>query len=321
MRILVTGAAGFIGSHLCERLLAEKHQVVGIDNFDPFYDHQIKRANLNAFLHHNNFEFFQTDIRDADELHQMWNSKCKNIDAVAHIAAKAGVRPSIEDPTGYEQTNVLGTMNLLNLAVKNDKIPKFIFASSSSVYGNNTKLPFSEDDRADNPISPYAATKRAAELIAHSFHKIYELPVTALRFFTVYGPRQRPDLAIHKFTAHILRNEPIEVFGSTSTSRDYTYIDDVIDGTVAAIERCEGFEIINLGSETPISLAEMIKTIEDVTKHKAKVKKLPQQPGDVQQTYADINKAKKLLGYEPKVMFHRGIEIFVEWWKDNFHVT
>lgn len=313
MRILVTGAAGFIGSHLCERLLAGGHEVVGVDNFDPYYDHQIKRANLEAFLHHKSFKFFQTDIRLPDELLMMWNNECKNIDTVAHIAARAGVRPSIENPVGYEQTNILGTLNLLNLAVKNAKVPKFVFASSSSVYGNNPKLPFSENDRADSPISPYAATKRAAELLAHSFHNIYDLPVTALRFFTVFGPRQRPDLAIHKFTAKILRNETIEVFGSTSTSRDYTYIDDVIDGTVAAIECCEGFEIINLGSETPISLAEMIKTIEQVTKRKAVIQQVPQQPGDVHQTYADISKAKKLLGYEPKTEFRRGIEIFAKW--------
>jgi UDP-glucuronate 4-epimerase len=313
VRILVTGVAGFIGSHLCERLLGQDHEVIGIDNFDPYYDHQIKRANLQAFLHHKNFKFFQTDIRLQNELQEMWNDECKDIDSVAHIAAKAGVRPSIEDPVGYTQTNVLGTLNLLNLAVKNAKIPKFIFASSSSVYGNNPKLPFSEDDRADNPISPYAATKRAAELLAHSFHKIYDLPVTALRFFTVFGPRQRPDLAIHKFTTNILRNEPIEVFGSTPTARDYTYIDDVIDGTIAAIERCKGFEIINLGSETPIPLAKMIETIEQVTKCKANIKQVPQQPGDVQQTYADINKARKLLGYEPKTEFRRGIELFTKW--------
>ncbi len=318
MRILVTGAAGFIGSHLCERLLAQGHQIIGLDNFDPFYDDQMKRANLKSFLHDKNFEFFQTDIRAADDLREMWNNKCKDIDAVAHIAAKAGVRPSIEDPVGYEQANILGTLNLLNLAVKNASVPKFIFASSSSVYGNNPKLPFSEADHADNPISPYAATKRAAELMAHAYHKIYGLPVTALRYFTVFGPRQRPDLAIHKFTANILRHEPIEVFGAGDSARDYTYISDVIDGTVAAIERCEGFEIINLGSETPIPLDEMIKTIEQVTKRNANIKRLPQQPGDVQQTYADIKKAKRLLGYEPKVKFKRGIEIFVEWWKNSF---
>lgn len=315
MRILVTGAAGFIGSHLCERLLERGDEVLGIDNFDPFYDHGVKQRNLQEILPHGNFHFFQKDICDTDEMQTLWESDCSRLDAIVHLAAKAGVRPSIENPLGYERTNILGTMNLLNLAVEMKVQPKFIFASSSSVYGNNPKLPFSETDNVDNPISPYAATKKAGELICYTYHHLYNLPVTALRFFTVYGPRQRPDLAIHRFVGSFLRGETIDMYGNGSSSRDYTYIDDVIDGVIAAVDRCEGYEIINLGSEHPVKLTDMIETIRRVTGMDTEVNQLPMQPGDVNHTYADVEKAKYLLNYNPKMPFEQGIELFVDWYR------
>ncbi len=317
MKILVTGAAGFIGSHLCQRLLARGDEVVGLDNFDPFYDHRVKERNLEPFLQHEKFRFFQRDIRQADELSDMWKNHCDGVEAVVHLAARAGVRPSIADPQGYEQTNILGTMNMLTQAVAAKPMPKFIFASSSSVYGNNPTVPFGESDRVDNPISPYAATKKACELLCYTYHHLHGLPMTALRFFTVYGPRQRPDLAIHKFTGQILRGEPIEMFGDGKSSRDYTYIDDIIAGVAAAIDRCDGYEIINLGSETPITLREMIATVERATGQAAEIIEKPLQSGDVNRTFADIAKAKKLLDYQPNMPFEKGVEKFVAWWKNN----
>ncbi len=313
MRILVTGAAGFIGSHLCERLLARGDEVVGIDNFDPTYDHRLKEANLEGCLRQANFTFYRTDLRDAMELETWWNEHGGAVDAIVHLAARAGVRPSIEDPLGYEQANITATLNLLELAVAGSDKPKFIFGSSSSVYGNNEKVPFAEDDGVDHPISPYAATKKACELICHTYHHLYELPVYALRFFTVYGPRQRPDLAIRKFTGLILRGEAIDVFGDGTSSRDYTYIDDIVDGVVAAVDRCEGYEVINLGSHTPVTLAKMVETIEAACGQEAKINRLPMQPGDVERTYADVSKAQRLLDYAPSMDFAEGVRRQVEW--------
>ncbi|MCD4823293.1 MAG: SDR family NAD(P)-dependent oxidoreductase [Phycisphaerae bacterium] len=315
MRIIITGAAGFIGSHLCQRLLARGDEIIAIDNFDPFYDHRIKQQNLEDFIHHKQVRFFQKDICDTDAMEHLWLDECQELDAVVHLAAKAGVRPSIEDPVGYERANIMGTMNLLDLAVTAEVRPRFIFASSSSVYGNNPKVPFSETDNVDHPISPYAATKKAGELICHSYHHLYDLPVTALRFFTVYGPRQRPDLAIRKFTELIMRDEPIPVFGDGTTSRDYTYIDDIIDGVTAAIDRCEGYEIINLGGKHPISLTDMIATLEKAIGKTAIIDRQPMQAGDVERTFANVEKASRLLGYEPKMPFEQGIKQFVDWWK------
>ncbi len=313
MKILITGAAGFIGSHLTERLLNNGCEVIGIDNFDDFYDPNIKRKNLSAVLQNKQFKLIDADIRDS---RSMEKALSENIDTVVHLAAKAGVRPSIENPLLYADVNINGTMVLLEAARKN-KINKLIFASSSSVYGNNKKIPFSEDDNIDFPISPYAATKKACELICHTYHSLYNINISCLRYFTVYGPRQRPDLAIHKFAGLILHNKPIPVFGDGTMKRDFTYIDDIIDGTVAAIEKCNGFKIYNLGESKPIQLSVLIEEIEAALGKKADKQFLPPQPGDVDQTYADINKAKRELGYNPHTHIKQGLADFVKWLRQN----
>lgn len=318
MRILVTGAAGFIGSHLCERLLARGDDVIGVDNFDPLYDPNIKRRNLAEFQGHERFTFSDVDLCDAAALGIFWKQNCQGVQAVVHLAARAGVRPSLADPAGYERFNIAATVHLLELAAREASSDlRFIFASSSSVYGNNPRVPFSEDDSVDHPISPYAATKKACELFCYTYHHLYQLPVTALRFFTVYGPRQRPDLAIHKFIARILAGREIEVFGDGANSRDYTYIDDILDGVVAAIDRCAGYEIINLGSKNPVRLDDMIRTLEEALGVKAKLRRLPQQPGDVDRTFADVTKARRLLDYEPAMPFAEGVKRFVEWYRET----
>ena len=313
MRAFVTGAAGFIGSHLCERLLSTGWDVVGIDNFDPYYDRQLKESYLQPSRANERFAFVEEDLRNLDAVRAIWTTHCQDVDAVVHLAARAGVRPSIQDPIACEQANVYATMNLLELSSQAQRRPRFVFASSSSVYGNNPKVPFSEDDSVDRPISPYAATKKACELLCFTYHHLYDLPMTALRFFTVYGPRQRPDLAIHLFTANILRDKPIKMFGDGSSSRDYTYIDDIINGVTAAIDRCQGYEIINLGSKSPITLKEMIETIESGLGKKAVIEQLDMQPGDVNRTFADVTKAKRLLDYEPKTDFAEGVRREIEW--------
>ncbi len=310
MKILVTGAAGFIGSHLCERLLSQGRQVVGLDNFDPFYDAAIKRRNLKQLLESESFELVEGDIRDAGCVESVLAQG--GFEVIVHLAAKAGVRPSIEDPVGYMDVNINGTMVMLEAARKYG-IKKFIFASSSSVYGNNMKVPFCETDNVDYPISPYAATKKAGELICHTYSHLYGIGMTCLRFFTVYGPRQRPDLAIHKFARKIEAGEPIPVFGDGSMRRDFTYIDDVIDGVTAAIRMCAGFEIYNLGESRPVRLDELIAAIETSLGKKAILNRLPEQLGDVVQTYADVDKAVKGLGYQPKTELSVGLARFVEW--------
>lgn len=310
MNILVTGAAGFIGSHLCERLLRKNHKVVGLDNFDEFYDPLVKQSNISSCLQNSNFKFVEGDISNANCVEAVLEKQ--NIDFIIHLAAKAGVRPSIKDPLGYVSVNINGTVLMLEAAKKYD-IKKFIFASSSSVYGNNKKVPFSETDGVDFPISPYAATKKSGELICYMYSHLYEMDITCLRFFTVYGPRQRPDLAIHKFARLIESGKPIDVFGDGSTKRDFTYIDNIIDGILAAINSCCGYEIYNLGSSNPIRLDELIKQIENVLGKKASVNYQPSQPGDVIQTYADITKAKSRLGYEPKTPLCLGLASFAEW--------
>lgn len=310
---LVTGAAGFIGSHLCERLIAEGHTVVGLDNFDPFYERRIKESNIKALKKSDGFRLVEGDIRDANCVEAI----CKNdIDVIVHLAAKAGVRPSIADPLGYADCNINGTMVLLEAARKSN-IKKFIFASSSSIYGNNKKVPFSETDNVDFPISPYAATKKAGELVCYTYHHLYKIDISCLRYFTVYGPRQRPDLAIHKFAKLIEQGKPIPVFGDGTMERDFTYIDDIIDGTTAAIKKCEGFEIYNLGESRPVRLDKLIEEIEKALGKKAIVERKPIPPGDVERTYADITKAKNRLGYNPDADITTGLTKFVAWLQEQ----
>jgi len=312
MQVLVTGAAGFIGSHLCRRLLADGHHVVALDNFDPFYDPQVKRDNIADCLSKKEFQLIEGDIRDSGCVETILSAN--NIELTIHLAARAGVRPSIEDPLGYQDVNIRGTMVLLEAARKHG-IKKFIFASSSSVYGNNTKVPFSETDNVDNPISPYAATKKAGELLCYTYHHLFDIDMVCLRFFTVYGPRQRPDLAIHKFAKLIEHGQQIPVFGDGSMMRDFTYIDDIIDGITASMRVCVGYEIYNLGESRPVRLDDLIGAIEKSLGRKAIIKRLPEQPGDVRVTYADVSKAVAKLGYDPKTSLEDGLKKFVEWFE------
>ena len=311
--VAVTGAAGFIGSHLCEALLAGGCRVVGLDNFDSFYDPAIKRRNIAGCLGSDSFSLIEGDIRDSEAVDRALG---QGVDAVVHLAARAGVRPSIENPPLYQDVHVKGTCVLLE-AARRHEISKFLFGSSSSVYGNNEKAPFSESDNVDHPISPYAATKRAGELLCHAYHHLFGISVTCLRFFTVYGARQRPDLAIHKFTRLIEAGEPIPVFGDGSMMRDHTYIDDIIAGVLAAIERCDGYRIYNLGESRPISLSDLIAAIERSLGKKAKINRLPCQPGDVERTYADVSLAQAELGYEPRTRLDEGLRAFVAWFREN----
>jgi UDP-glucuronate 4-epimerase len=310
MRILVTGGAGFIGSHLVEKLLDQGHTVLAIDNFDPFYSKDVKERNLKSASEHKNFKFIEGDILNRQDLKDIFGANKINI--VVHLAAKAGVRPSLEDPSGYYQVNVQGTLNILDMC-KDYKINKLIFASSSSVYGNNRKVPFSETDPVDFPISPYAATKKAGELLCHTYHHLYGINIFALRFFTVYGPRQRPDLAIHKFFRKIYNNENISLYGDGNTARDYTYIDDILDGIISCIDRVKGYEIINLGESVPVSLMDLVSKIEAISGKEANKEFLPMQPGDVMQTHANISKAKKLLDYNPNTVMDDGLRYFKDW--------
>jgi UDP-glucuronate 4-epimerase len=311
MKAIVTGAAGFIGSHLSERLLKNEWTVVGVDNFDNFYDPQVKRSNIKDCLKNKLFKLVEADIRDSAAMDKVTNA---GIDVIVHLAARAGVRPSIAQPALYADVNINGTVTLLEAAKKNN-IKKFVFASSSSVYGNNKKVPFSEDDNVDFPISPYAATKKAGELICHTYHHLNRIAMTCLRFFTVYGPRQRPDLAIHKFAKLIEDGKPIPVYGDGSMMRDFTYIDDIIDGTVGAIDKCEGYNIYNLGESRPVTVNTLISEIEKALGKKTVIERLPLQPGDVERTYADVTKARRDLGYNPNTDISDGLKRFVEWFR------
>ncbi len=310
--VLVTGGAGFIGSHLCERLLSRGDSVVCLDNFDPYYSPEVKRRNIQASLKDNHFHLAECDIRDKGKLAALFSSR--NFDVVVHLAARAGVRPSIKDPHIYQDVNIGGTINLLEMC-REHGIKRFIFGSSSSVYGDNSKVPFGENDILMKPISPYAASKQACELFCYTYHHLYDIRITCLRFFTVYGPRQRPDMAIHKFTKMIDGGKQIEIYGDGSSRRDYTYIDDIIDGVETAVDKNLAFEIINLGESETTELSRLVALIEENIGKKAKVKKLPMQPGDVSITYADVSKAKKLLGYKPEVKVEAGIPSFVKWYK------
>lgn len=317
MKILVTGCAGFIGSNLTDKLLEEGFHVVGIDNFDLFYARDTKEKNLQSALSNNRFQFFEGDISDE----KIWN-KIPLVDCVVHLAAKAGVRPSIENPLEYIQSNIVGTQMLVNWMVKNN-IKNLAFASSSSVYGNNQKIPFAETDNVDFPISPYAYTKKACEELIFTHHHLYDLNALCLRFFTVYGPRQRPDLAIHKFTKLIFEDKPIPLFGDGSTARDYTYVSDTVDGILKSIDFLNNhtekpiYEIINLGNNHPVSLKELIDEIEVATGKKIKKDWQPMQPGDVNITFADISKGAELLNYKPKVSIKEGLKNFVSWYESK----
>jgi len=314
MHICVTGGAGFIGGHLCRRLLNDGHRVTAIDNFDPFYPRAIKEEGIDDFPAQV-FTLIETDICNTDTILQALHAR--DVDAIIHLAARAGVRPSIEAPMAYEQTNVGGTQSMLEVAQQLD-IDTFIFGSSSSVYGNNDKVPFAEDDRVDHPISPYAATKRSGELLAHTFHHLYDITTHCLRFFTVYGPRQRPDLAIHKFARQLLTDQPITMYGDGTSSRDYTYVADIVEGILGSLERATSlddpeYEIINLGGSETTQLKDLIAGIGKAMGIDPEIKQLPTQPGDVKRTYADISKAQKLLGYDPDTPIDDGLRKFANW--------
>ena len=311
MRILVTGGAGFIGSHLVEKLLAAGHDVAILDDFNDFYDPQIKRENVSAVskdvaIHH-------VDLRDSAAVRNVFHRE--KFEAIAHLAARAGIRPSIQYPQLYYDTNVTGTLHLLD-AARVTGVQRFIFASSSSVYGISKTIPFSEDQHLTQTLSPYAATKIAGEFLCSTYSYLYQMRVVALRYFTVYGPRQRPDLAIHQFTRKILANEPIDQFGDGTTRRDYTYIDDIIQGVVAAL-KYDGamWDIFNLGENETVQLKDLIEAIEAAVGRKAKINQLPEQPGDVPLTCADISKARRLLGYNPTTNLRNGLPKFVEWFR------
>ncbi|GAA3966154.1 SDR family NAD(P)-dependent oxidoreductase [Mucilaginibacter dorajii] len=314
MKILVTGIAGFIGSHTGERLIKEGHHVVGIDNFDPFYSKTFKEFNIEGLKASSSFSFYETDIRDKQSLKNIFSEH--NIDAVVHLAAKAGVRPSIENIEDYYDVNINGSIALLE-AMRASNVKKIAFASSSSVYGNNEKVPFSESDVVDNPISPYAATKKSCELLSHVYSHLYDFDITCLRFFTVFGPRQRPDLAIHKFTRFIDQGKPIPFYGDGSTSRDYTYVADIVDGIMCALNNLDGYRIYNLGESRVIKLNELVLAIEKALGKKAVIDRKPFQPGDVEKTYANITKAKTEIGYNPTYNFQEGIQLFVDWYNQH----
>ncbi len=313
MKILVTGAAGFIGSHLCERLVTRGDDVVGLDNLCETYPSRIKRQNARALDEAG--RFIEADILDEERVSAVLREG--RFDAVAHLAALPGVRPSIEQPHAYQRVNVEGTARVAHLMVKHG-CERLVFASSSSVYGRNTERPYRETDRVDRPASPYAASKRAAELLLESLHHVHGLGVTSLRFFTVYGPRQRPEMAIHKFCRAVETGEPITMFGAGDTSRDYTYVDDIIDGTIAAIDHCDDqFRIYNLGDNRPVRLRELIDAIGRALGKVPTVEQLPEQAGDVQHTLACIDAAATDLGYEPKVSIEEGLARFVTWFRDH----
>lgn len=316
MHVFLTGGAGFIGSHLAERLLGRGDRVTVIDELNDYYDPAVKQANLDAYLSRPGARFVRGDIRDLPLLEGLFAEA--RYDVIVHLAARAGVRPSLEQPLLYEDVNCRGTLNLLELA-RRHRIRRFVFASSSSVYGNSSDVPFREDARVDRPISPYAATKAAGELLCSTYHHLYGLSVNALRFFTVYGPRQRPDMAIHKFTALIDAGKPVPFFGDGSTERDYTFYTDIIDGVTAAIDRDLGFEIFNLGESRTTTLSRLVQLIEANLGKKAVLQPLPMQPGDVNVTYADVSKARRLLGYNPSTPIEDGIRAFVAWYRDRPH--
>ncbi|MBN2575115.1 MAG: NAD-dependent epimerase/dehydratase family protein [Deltaproteobacteria bacterium] len=318
MRALLTGAAGFIGSHLAERLCGRGDRVTGFDNFDPFYAREVKERNLAGLLGREGFSLVEGDLVDPHDVDRAFDV-AGQVDTVVHLAALAGVRPSIASPGRYWNVNVNGTLHLLH-ACRTRGVKRIVFASSSSVYGLDSQVPFCERQPCNRPLSPYAATKRAGELMAWNHHYLYGAAVTCLRYFTVYGPRQRPDLAIHKFTRLLAAGQPIELFGDGTTSRDYTWIDDILDGTVAAIDELANdgdaaYRVYNLGGSQPTSLKELVDRIASALGRPAVLAWKPEQPGDMKHTLADIELARSALGYSPKVSIAAGIPRFVAWWR------
>ncbi|MBN1480458.1 NAD-dependent epimerase/dehydratase family protein [candidate division KSB1 bacterium] len=314
MQLLVTGGAGFIGSHLIEKLIAEDHNVVCLDSFNDYYDPALKRRNIQSALSSPNYALVELDILDDARLEALFNEHA--FDMVIHLAARAGVRPSIQQPLLYEQVNVQGTIHLLEMC-RIHGIKKFVFASSSSVYGANKKVPFAESDSVDNPVSPYAATKKAGELICYTYHKLYNISINCLRFFTVYGPRQRPDMAIHKFARLIYQGRPLPVFGSGKSRRDYTYYTDIIQGLLGAIRYCDGYHIYNLGESKTVELMTLIELLQEALGIEAILDFQPDQPGDVPITFADVSKARAELKYDPQINIEEGIRLFAKWFLEN----
>lgn len=318
MNIIVTGCAGFIGSHLTESLLKQAIKVYGIDNFDDFYDESIKRKNIEHFVNNDNFQLIEKDLTT-----KSWFNDFENIqiDLVIHLAAKAGVRPSVNNPVEYLQSNIIGTFNV-NEFIKQKNIKKYIFASSSSVYGDTNIIPFNENECCNHPISPYAYTKKTCEVMNYTLHSLYQTDILNLRFFTVYGPRQRPDLAIHKFFNLIYNNKPIEMYGDGTSARDYTYVLDIIEGINGAIKYMfthdNIYEIINIGNHYPVKLIDLIHEIQKIINIEAKIIKKPMNKGEVNITYADISKANKLLNYKPKINIQEGLKAFNNWYIENY---
>lgn len=317
MNIFITGCAGFIGSAVAKKLLQKNHKVVGVDNFNDYYDPKLKRDRARIFLK-NSLEIILADIIDKKKLHSLFEKN--SFDVICHLAAQAGVRYSLTDPYVYEKTNILGTLTLFELA-REFKIPKIVYASSSSVYGASPTIPFSENDPVQYPLSLYAATKRSCELIAYTYHHLYGFKCVGLRYFTVYGPWGRPDMALFKFVKSILHEKSIDVYNYGDMERDFTYIDDIVDGTVRALEKSFEYEIFNLGNNMPIKLDYFIEIIEKQLGKKAKKKLLTLQPGDIIKTYADITKAKKFLGWKPKMPIEEGVMRFIEWYKEYYNIS
>jgi UDP-glucuronate 4-epimerase len=315
MNILVTGGAGFIGSHLVLKLLEEGHSIIVVDNMNEYYDPKLKEARVEQFK--DKIKFYKTDIADKDELEKVF--KDNKINKICHLAAQAGVRYSLENPFVYADANYVGTMNIYEFAKRYD-VQHVVFASTSSIYGKNEKMPFNEDDRVDNPISIYSASKRACELLGYSYWHLFKLNVTCLRFFTVYGPFGRPDMALFKFTKAIINDEKIDVYNNGDMKRDFTYVADIVDGFVKALQKPLGFEIINLGHGCPVHLMDFIKIIEKDIGKKAKINFMPMQLGDVKETYANVEKAEKLLGYKSKFDVEYGVKKFIVWYKDYYGV-
>ena len=312
--VLVTGGAGFIGSHFIERLLMAGNQVICVDNFDPYYPPEVKRRNVEELQKNGLFRLEECDIRDKSAIERIF--RAYRIDSIVHLAARAGVRPSIAQPVLYHDVNILGTLQLLEQCREHD-IRNFVFASSSSVYGVKDRIPFREDEKLSRPVSPYAASKLSGELICYTYHTLYHIPVSCLRFFTVYGPRQRPDMAIHKFIRLIDNEKEVNLFGDGSSKRDYTYVDDIVDGILAALENPSGYDIFNLGNSDTVELTHLIAVIENQLGKKANIRYLPSQPGDVPITCADITKAGRILDYHPKVKIEEGIENTVRWYSND----